>query len=1373
MLAMPVTSGYAAANGEPVDTKGHWAAGTLDKWSGNGWLKGTAEGELLPNRTITRAEVAALVNASFGFTDKSGAVFKDVRSGIWYADAVSIAAQAGFLQGSADGYFRPDAAITRQEFAVLIARLLDLGPADPPAHYKDAVNAPGWSKGAIGAVLKAGIMVGQTPDSFGLQKLATRAEAVVILDRALGKRTVQTEEQPADKPESAETEKPAVTAPQTPIPPAAGNGTGGGAPGGGNPGGGNSGGSPVSGPAEAYYAEAKTVLGGTAITLKTAPPYGTSLWYAPVGTTVFAEGPQQSVLRGNGVAKRIAAPEAAGTYRLYVVRGGTASAASFAALTVANTPNIEGTLKNKVGAAIESGELVLENHKGERFTANVAAGAFKLYLPAGDYRAVKLVHGDAESDLFARFSVKGGKLAVGTSLDLIVYASAEHNVNGEIRFDGAVGTDVDGIAEVAKEGSGNRYAVPVRDGRFVLYLPAGVYRVGGFRSSSGEWFAAPERVFVVEQNPSVIAVDLRRANITGGIIQANEQPAANGLVDIVSAGVGNRQYYHARVNNDGLFQVYLPDGPYKFYSYDNGVYSQPIGGSFFVQGGKVTEGGTTVKLPAANFSATIKQGERTVIEGSIWVGRSDGSSFAIPFKEGKLEAALQPGSYTVKAYRGDYGSYALNVPFEFTEGMKSVTLAVPAANVKVTFTGADGDQSGTLSIVNVHARETYSAPVLEGKVEAFLPDGEYALLYSGENGKLITLQQRITIKNGHAAQPEMTLPVPVANVKGTISGGGNAPFVRNIVIRSKSNPTDVYHPQIVDGRFDLYLPDGEYEVTGYSFNYYADFALSLAFKVEGGASPHVEIPEGKVKGTLHQKLTGIRISGANLLVRKVVGTNDQTYSIPVIDGKFEADLPDGDYRVVGYEDWGSYHLTTLVGGFTIKGGQSQTGPLLLIEEGSNVEGTLYSAEEWYTQVKLYVLNDQTQEQHYIEVRNNQFSAYLPDGSYTIQGYYDTASNRVVELGRPLAIQGGKPTEKPIVLSKDAVQRGTVKTAGGEAADAGKLRIKAAGENGTRYEVPVKADGTFFFNLPAGDYIAESYAGSAGNVDYALNVPFTIPQDGAGQPLALVITAAISGKVQGAAGESLPDGVLTLKDAAGKLVQIRVQHGVFHQPLTDGTYKAESYTVGKTSLKVNYTFEVKAGKADRELTIVPVANAIGGAFAADGTPWDGELFLTPSSPKEPFVELSVVNGLFAGQLKDGTYIIATLQNGDVYVPVMRTLVVSGGRVTDPAVLQLLVPTSPIPVGAQWTDGTSVNGLALIIQPRGSSAKMLLPIQDGQAELLLNNGMYDITGYLLVNDEKPKPFNLPFEIKEGELIPDPAAIQDGRAKADPFTVLLPKT
>ena len=52
--------------------------------------------------------------------------FEDVDPGAWYADAVNEAARLGIVQGTGDGKFEPERAITRAEVAAMCVRLYDL-----------------------------------------------------------------------------------------------------------------------------------------------------------------------------------------------------------------------------------------------------------------------------------------------------------------------------------------------------------------------------------------------------------------------------------------------------------------------------------------------------------------------------------------------------------------------------------------------------------------------------------------------------------------------------------------------------------------------------------------------------------------------------------------------------------------------------------------------------------------------------------------------------------------------------------------------------------------------------------------------------------------------------------------------------------------------------------------------------------------------------------------------------------------------------------------------------------------------------------------------------------------------------------------------
>ncbi|WP_185602417.1 S-layer homology domain-containing protein, partial [Paenibacillus sp. 598K] len=170
-----------------VDTKGHWAEETIAKWSGLGLVKGQSVDRFNPNASITRAELAALINQAAGMDEEAAIAFTDVASGKWYYIEVAKAIAAGYMQGYADGTFKPEAAISRQELAVLIMRLLGIEEQEPAATYADVANAPAWSRGAIGAVIEAGIMSGKSEGQFSPLTPTTRAEAVVILDRIVDK----------------------------------------------------------------------------------------------------------------------------------------------------------------------------------------------------------------------------------------------------------------------------------------------------------------------------------------------------------------------------------------------------------------------------------------------------------------------------------------------------------------------------------------------------------------------------------------------------------------------------------------------------------------------------------------------------------------------------------------------------------------------------------------------------------------------------------------------------------------------------------------------------------------------------------------------------------------------------------------------------------------------------------------------------------------------------------------------------------------------------------------------------------------------------------------------------------------------------------
>ncbi|WP_068787213.1 RCC1 domain-containing protein [Paenibacillus phocaensis] len=153
--------------------------------------------EFRPNDRVTRAQLAVLLVRALGLgggASKPEAAFADTVPGEWYADAAATAKQFGILQGYADGTFRPNEVVSRQEALAMLTRTLtllhiegDLNAAESGevlAKFKDQDQLAEWAKPAALALLKLGILQGS---ASGLQprNSLTRGESAVLVQRLL------------------------------------------------------------------------------------------------------------------------------------------------------------------------------------------------------------------------------------------------------------------------------------------------------------------------------------------------------------------------------------------------------------------------------------------------------------------------------------------------------------------------------------------------------------------------------------------------------------------------------------------------------------------------------------------------------------------------------------------------------------------------------------------------------------------------------------------------------------------------------------------------------------------------------------------------------------------------------------------------------------------------------------------------------------------------------------------------------------------------------------------------------------------------------------------------------------------------------------
>ena len=104
-----------------------WYAEAVSAAVDNGLLYGKSATVIDPNGDMTRAEMAAIINRSFGcykITDISQ--YKDVSKSKWYYKDVALAVQMGTYNGRSASAMAPDAPISRQEAMTVVARALEL-----------------------------------------------------------------------------------------------------------------------------------------------------------------------------------------------------------------------------------------------------------------------------------------------------------------------------------------------------------------------------------------------------------------------------------------------------------------------------------------------------------------------------------------------------------------------------------------------------------------------------------------------------------------------------------------------------------------------------------------------------------------------------------------------------------------------------------------------------------------------------------------------------------------------------------------------------------------------------------------------------------------------------------------------------------------------------------------------------------------------------------------------------------------------------------------------------------------------------------------------------------------------------------------------
>ena len=151
------------------------------------YVVGYPDGMVYPQKNITRAEVATIFFRLL--TDETREAnmtksnsYNDMKDGAWYTCAVSTLSKMGIIKGYEDGSFKPDASISRAEFAAIAARF-DPDGDKTPATFSDVSSH--WAKDEISIAANHGWIKGYEDGSFKPDQKITRAETMTLVNRVL------------------------------------------------------------------------------------------------------------------------------------------------------------------------------------------------------------------------------------------------------------------------------------------------------------------------------------------------------------------------------------------------------------------------------------------------------------------------------------------------------------------------------------------------------------------------------------------------------------------------------------------------------------------------------------------------------------------------------------------------------------------------------------------------------------------------------------------------------------------------------------------------------------------------------------------------------------------------------------------------------------------------------------------------------------------------------------------------------------------------------------------------------------------------------------------------------------------------------------
>lgn len=343
---------------------------------------------------------------------------------------------------------------------------------------------------------------------------------------------------------------------------------------------------------------------------------------------------------------------------------------------------------------------------------------------------------------------------------------------------------------------------------------------------------------------------------------------------------------------------------------------------------------------------------KVVDSGTIYLVRdSDHMTYTSALTKGEFSIDLPDGTYRIYSMRSTTTQENISLYYMFYvmngKADREVHILIPEQQAgMIQYSDGTIVEDGEIFVQRLDSGPIgwYSAKIQAGRFNFNLPDGHYnvEMLIYGETNNQLRINYLFEVIDGKS---NLNIKLP-PKIEGSITFADGSPIDDGWLEIREMNAQNfgVYTVNVVAGKFDLYLPDGDYSILTLNTEDGRAIDLRTQIKIVNGepaAGPiEIKVPLA-ISGRIYNE-DGTPYADGVLMIEEVGPASPLLYAATVKKGLFDFYLPDGSYRVhlLAENMSSSYNVKFPYYRFSVLDGQSDPRELVIHLPANNVTGTL-------------------------------------------------------------------------------------------------------------------------------------------------------------------------------------------------------------------------------------------------------------------------------------------------------------------------------------------------------------------------------------------------------------------------------------------------